>query len=66
MAQQSKSEILIIPLYYLLEKTVYKTGTVNRAVFRFSNLRVLIVIDCLFLFLSSVPKPQIPGVLKHP
>ena len=28
------------------------------AVVRFSNLRVLIVIDCLFLFLSSFPKPS--------
>ena len=27
---------------------------------------VLIVIDCLFLFLSSYLKPQIPGLLKHP
>ena len=38
----------------------------HRAVIRFSNLGVLIVIDCLFLFLSSILKPQISGVIKHP
>ena len=35
-----------------------------RAVVRFSNMGVLIVIDCLFLFLSFFLKPQILGVLK--
>ena len=37
-----------------------------RAVVRFSNLGVLMVIDCLFLFLSSFLKPQIHSVLTHP
>ena len=37
-----------------------------RAVVRFSNMGGLIVIDCLFLFLSFFLKPQILGVLKHP
>ena len=36
----------------------------DRTVVRFSNLRVLIEIDCLFL--SSFLKPQIPGKLKSP
>ena len=36
-----------------------------RAVIRFSNLRVLIVIDCLFLFLSFFLNRKIPGV-QHP
>ena len=53
MAQQSKSENLIIPIsQYLSQKTEYKTGTSDRAVVRFSNLRVLIVIDCLAISLS--------------
>ena len=56
MAQQSKSEILIIPITIFIRKDLYKTGTADRAVVRFSNLMVLIVIDCLFLFLSSFPK----------
>ena len=38
----------------------------DRGLLLISNLRVLILIDCLFLFLSSFLKPQIPGVLKHP
>ena len=37
-----------------------------KAVVRFSNMGVRIVIDCPFLFLSSFLKPQIPGALKHP
>ena len=49
---------------YFLE--INKRGSPCRAVGSFSNLRVLIVIDCLFLFLSFVLKPQIPGVLKYP
>ena len=36
----------------------------DRTVVRFSNLRVLIEIDCLFL--SFFLKPQIPGKLKSP
>ena len=39
--------------------------TTGRTV-RFSNLGVLVVIDCPFLFLSSFLKPQIPGVLSIP
>ena len=35
-----------------------------RDVIRFSNLGGLIVIDCLFIFLTSFLKPQIPGELK--
>ena len=35
-----------------------------RDVFRFSNLRVMIVIDSLFLFLFSFLKPYIPWGLK--
>ena len=35
--------------------------TEYRAVVRFSNLGVPIVVGCLFIFLSSFLKPQIPG-----
>ena len=34
--------------------------TEHRAVVRFSNLGVPIVVGCLFIFLSSFLKPQIP------
>ena len=51
--------------FFLLLKVESNLGTwLIRDVVRFSNLRVLIVIGCLFLFLSSVRKPQIPGVTK--
>ena len=45
MAQQSKSETLITPITIFIRKDLYKTGTSDRAVVRFSNLRVLILID---------------------
>ena len=41
------------------------SGSPNNVV-RFSNLWVLIVIDCLFLFLSSLLKTKIAGGLKPP
>ena len=37
---------------------------IGRAVVRFINLGVLIVIDYPFLFLSSFLKPQVPGGLR--
>ena len=40
--------------------------TEHRAVVRFLNLGVPIVVGCLFHFLSSFLKPQIPGDEKEP
>ena len=51
---------------YTSEPSWFCLRITHRAVDSFSNPGVLVVIDCLSLFLSSFLNPQIPGVLWHP